>query len=161
MSISEHTLLQLRDGTESPLRFIRLMPEHIAVLLPLELASYPDPWTQGMFRQEVKNAHSYFYVAFLGDVLAGYAGFWLVAGEAHVTKVTVDEQFRCRGFGLALMEFLLQKGDELAATTFRLEVRESNRAAQRLYARLGFREIGRRQGYYTKSKETAVVMVRP
>ena len=160
MSVSEHSVSVVRGGNESPLRIVRLLSEHIAVLLPLEHASYPDPWTQGMFRQELKNIHSYFYVGFLGDLLTGYAGFWLVAGEAHITKVTVDEEVRCRGYGLSLMEFLLEKGPELGATTFRLEVRQSNVSARRLYERLGFSEIGRRDGYYTKSKETAVVMQR-
>jgi ribosomal-protein-alanine N-acetyltransferase len=39
-----------------------------------------------------------------------------------------------------------------------LEVRASNLIAQALYARLGFRIIGRRRGYYAEPPEDALVM---
>ena len=160
MSVSEHTVTDFVSRGEPKLRMHALLPEHIPLLLPLEHASYPDPWTQGMFRQEVKNIHSYFYVGFLDEILVGYTGFWLVAGEAHITKVTIDEKHRRHGLGCELMIFLLEKGIALGAKTFRLEVRESNDTAQRLYERLGFTQIGRREGYYTKCRETAIVMQR-
>ena len=41
-----------------------------------------------------------------------------------------------------------------------LEVRADNAAAQRLYERRGFTEIGRRRGYYQPSGADAVVMRR-
>ena len=41
-----------------------------------------------------------------------------------------------------------------------LEVRADNEAAQRLYQRRGFTEIGRRRGYYQPSGADAVVMKR-
>ena len=40
----------------------------------------------------------------------------------------------------------------------RLEVRESNESARRLYETLGFEEVGVQRGYYTNTNETAVVM---
>ncbi len=46
---------------------------------------------------------------------------------------------------------------EHAAVHF-LEVRESNTAAQALYRKLGFVEIGRRSKYYDDPEETAIVM---
>ncbi len=39
-----------------------------------------------------------------------------------------------------------------------LEVRVSNTAAQRLYERYDFEEVGRRPGYYTSPVEDAIVM---
>jgi [ribosomal protein S18]-alanine N-acetyltransferase len=39
-----------------------------------------------------------------------------------------------------------------------LEVRVSNKAAQNLYAKYGFREAGLRRGYYTDNKEDALIM---
>jgi [ribosomal protein S18]-alanine N-acetyltransferase len=41
-----------------------------------------------------------------------------------------------------------------------LEVRESNAAAQSLYASLGFQVCGKRPAYYTRPSETGVVMKR-
>ena len=41
---------------------------------------------------------------------------------------------------------------------FTREVRESNRAAVNLYRSAGFREIGRRRGYYHNPPEDAILM---
>jgi ribosomal protein S18 acetylase RimI-like enzyme len=53
-----------------------------------------------------------------------------------------------------LMELARQAGCQIAT----LEVRPSNLAALKLYERLGFREIGRRKGYYTDTREDALLM---
>ncbi len=41
-----------------------------------------------------------------------------------------------------------------------LEVRESNLPARSLYTSAGFEEIGVRRGYYTKPRESAILMRR-
>lgn len=148
MSLSEDTLLE----------FITLRAEHIPILLEIEGEAYPDPWTEGMFRQEIHSHSSYFFLAFHRDALIGYGGFWLVVDEAHITKVTITAPYRNQGHGRMLLRFLLQKAAALGANTVRLEVRESNEPARRLYAAMGFEEIGLRRGYYAQTNETAVVM---
>jgi ribosomal-protein-alanine N-acetyltransferase len=42
-----------------------------------------------------------------------------------------------------------------------LEVRASNDAAQRLYAKYGFARVGLRKRYYTDNNEDAVLMTTP
>jgi ribosomal-protein-alanine N-acetyltransferase len=143
---------------ETALRFERIKPDYIERLMALELRAYPDPWTYGMFQQELQNQTSHFFLAFRNGILVGYVGFWLMLEEAHITKVTVDAPFRRQGIGRQLMEFLLEQAVWHGATTARLEVRESNDAARQLYADLGFVESGRRSGYYSKTNETAIVM---
>ena len=54
---------------------------------------------------------------------------------------------------------LIQMGSRGVRTAF-LEVRESNRAARALYASRGFTEIGRRQAYYRRPVEDALVLRR-
>jgi len=41
-----------------------------------------------------------------------------------------------------------------------LEVREGNEGARRLYRLYGFREIGKRRGYYADTGEDAIIMER-
>lgn len=133
---------------------------HIPELLAIEHEAYPDPWTQGMFQQEITNRTSQFFVAFVDDALAAYAGFWLVVDEVHITKFTVAAPFRGRGYGRLLMEHLIELGLQLGGTTVRLEVRESNTPARKLYEDLGFEVTGIRKDYYSRSREAAVVMVK-
>jgi ribosomal-protein-alanine N-acetyltransferase len=71
-----------------------------------------------------------------------------VVDEAEVLTIAVDPEFRKLGIGAALLEAHLQ---ELAMARVRrlfLEVEEGNAAARRLYAKFGFVETGRREGYY-------------
>ncbi len=143
---------------EPSLHFVRFTSAHLPYLIIIENDSYPDPWTPGMFNQEVVNPASHFHVAMLDTEVIGYGGFWLQADEAHITKLTVASPFRRRGFGTHIMLHLLREAVRINATVMRLEVRESNAAARTLYERLGFSAIGVRRGYYSRLPENAVVM---
>lgn len=142
------------------LQFIRLQKEHLPELLALEHASYPDPWTQGMFHQEMRNGPSHFYLALEGGRIVAYGGFWMILDEVHITKVTVAPHLRGQGLGRVFMTFLEARGAEAGGKVIRLEVRESNAPARGLYCALGFEEIGLRKNYYAVSPEHAVVMVK-
>ncbi len=129
-------------------------------VLEVEREAYADPWTELMFQQELHNGASHFHVACRNGQLVGYAGFWLVLDEAHVTKVTVAQAFRGLGLGVALMEHVFAWTQGLGAACIRLEVREGNTAARNLYLKCGFEPIRIRHGYYARTQENAVEMVR-
>ena len=90
--------------------------------------------------------------------LVGYAGFWLVAGEAQVTRVAVAEAERGQGLGTRLTAAMVNKAWELGAEAVTLEVRESNLAAQKAYLTCGFASEGIRPNYYEDNHENAVIM---
>jgi [ribosomal protein S18]-alanine N-acetyltransferase len=144
----------------TPVCFTRLTAEHIPVLLPIELEAYPDPWTQGLFRQEIENGASHFYVVSIEGTIVGYVGFWLILDEAHVTKITVDKSHRGLGLGSCAMRFLIRRAEQMGAVVMSLEVRESNESALNLYGKLGFRTTGLRKGYYASSNEAALIMAK-
>ncbi len=150
MSISE----------ERAVDYVRLCRDHLDALLELEQASYPDPWTMGMFQQEITGQSSHFFMALRGEAILGYGGFWMLMDEAHITKITVAQPWRGAGHGQAILEFLIARSIEYGAKTMRLEVRASNAVARSLYARNDFHEVGVRKGYYARSGEDAVVMVK-
>lgn len=143
---------------QTVLRITRLSHEHIPLLVPLEVEAYPEPWTHGLFRQEVENGASYFVVASIAEDIVAYGGFWMLLDEAHLTKVTVAPAFRRHGLGERLMQHLIRRAQQAGALLMRLEVRESNLPARQLYEKLGFQQTGLRKGYYAKTNEAAVVM---
>jgi ribosomal-protein-alanine N-acetyltransferase len=145
---------------ERALHYHRIQEEDIPALLAIEQEAFPDPWTQGMFRQEIDNPCSEFFVVRLDGHIAAYVGFWLVLDEAHITKVTVADAFRKQGLGREVLAWLLHRAEQMGANIARLEVRESNTAARALYAAANFTENGIRKGYYAQSNESAVVMSR-
>ena len=90
--------------------------------------------------------------------IVGFLGTWYAADQAHIVSVGVADGYRRRGIGelllIAAVEHAVAKGTE----TITLEVRESNAAAQALYAKYGFIEQGIRKGYYSDNREDAVIM---
>jgi ribosomal-protein-alanine N-acetyltransferase len=146
--------------TPGPLAYRRLAREHIPLVLPIEHEAYPDPWTQGMFLQEIRNGTSHFYLGFAGEALIAYGGFWIILDEVHITKLTVSASCRGQGHGAGLLAFLEQAGKAAGGHVVRLEVRESNEIARALYREAGYEEVGLRKRYYAASGEDAVVMVK-
>lgn len=141
-------------------RFERIREEHLHEVMAIEVEAYPEPWTVGMFHDEIGNPKSYFIVMDMGGALAGYGGFWLVLDEAHITSVTVRNTFRGRGLGRILTQRLLDVARQSGARMATLEVRASNTVARNLYVSFGFRAVGVRKGYYSRSGEDAVVMLK-
>lgn len=90
--------------------------------------------------------------------IAGFAGMWQLYDEAHVTTIAVDPELRGRGFGEALFVALLAEATKRGTTWLSLEVRVSNRVAQRLYEKYELTTYSRRKGYYTNDGEDALVM---
>ncbi len=134
--------------------------EHLDSVLEIEREAYPEPWSVGMFRQEISSASSYFYAMSLDGDLIGYGGFWLILDEAHITSVTVAATHRRRGLGDLLVRYMLDKAVEAGARRATLEVRPTNKAARILYSRLGFVVSGRRKRYYAKTNEDAIIMMK-
>lgn len=90
--------------------------------------------------------------------VVGYLGLWLMFDEAHVTTVAVDENHRRHGLGELLLIAAIDLASQLGLQVLTLEVRASNEGAQDLYRKLGFRQVGIRRGYYTDSREDAIIM---
>ncbi|HID86174.1 MAG TPA: ribosomal-protein-alanine N-acetyltransferase [Anaerolineae bacterium] len=88
----------------------------------------------------------------------GYGGFWMMAGEAHISTIAVRPEHRRRGIGELLLVAMIDRATELDAEVMTLEVRISNIAAQSLYRKYGFRQVGLRKGYYSDNRESALIM---
>jgi [ribosomal protein S18]-alanine N-acetyltransferase len=92
----------------------------------------------------------------------GFSLLLLVANDAELLTVAVAYAARRRRVGMALVEDFLDIGTEAGAANAFLEVAEDNVPAQRLYARLGFRQEGVRRDYYRRpgNKRVAAHLLR-
>jgi ribosomal-protein-alanine N-acetyltransferase len=90
--------------------------------------------------------------------IVGFAGCWMMAGEAHVTSIAVREAYRGQGIGELLMISLVELARDLEADMLTLEARVSNTVAQNLYRKFGFTEVGMRPRYYIDNGEDAIIM---
>lgn len=92
------------------------------------------------------------------DRLLGYAGMWVMADEAHVMSIASRQENRRQGIGEGLLIGLIELAQKHLANVVTLEVRLSNKGAQNLYAKYGFKEKGIRKGYYLDNREDAIIM---
>jgi ribosomal-protein-alanine N-acetyltransferase len=90
--------------------------------------------------------------------VVGYAGFWYILDEAHVSTIAVHPDWRGHGVGEALFVHLLETALDLGAVTATLEVRVTNERAQGLYRKYSFEVVGRRKRYYRDNGEDALLM---
>ncbi len=141
---------------------IRLRPAEerdLDQLRAIEVASFADPWSVEGFRDMMANARARMDVADDGNgAVLGYTAAWYVADQAEIANLAVAPAARRRGIGSLLLARILEAAATLGAKTVFLEVRESNTAAQRLYASRGFEIAGRRREYYRRPVEDALIM---
>lgn len=83
----------------------------------------------------------------------GFALSRTITGETELLTLAVDPAYQRQGVADSLMHAWLDSSG--AASAF-LEVAADNEPAQRLYAKYGFAEAGRRIGYYRRENGPAV-----
>ena len=92
------------------------------------------------------------------DYILGYLGLWDVVDDAHVVSVGVRTPFRRHGVGEALLIRSIETAMGWGSRYITLEVRVSNRGAQALYDKYGFKRVGVRKRYYLDNNEDAYIM---
>ena len=117
------------------------------VVLTNERRSYSHPWSQGIFENCLANDSSC-WVLEVQESVIGHGILSVGADEAHLLNVCVLPEYRGKGYGRDLVEYLIAQARKKAATIMFLEVRASNQTAYLLYEKLGFNEIGLRPDYY-------------
>ena len=93
-----------------------------------------------------------------GGVTAGFVVASITAPEAELESIVTASANQRRGVARELFAVLKTELRRQGAREVMLEVRESNHAAGEFYRFLGFREEGRRTGYYADPVEDAVLM---
>ncbi|NLX10040.1 MAG: ribosomal protein S18-alanine N-acetyltransferase [Chloroflexi bacterium] len=168
------------------LRHMRV--EDIPQVLEIDALSFPSPWSARTYQFEISN-HDTSYLSVLETTsestpptnrwqrmfrwlrgsqpsaegrIVGYAGCWLIAGEAHISTIAVHPGYRGKGLGEVLLAGMLRRSLRLGGEYSVLEVRTSNAVAQALYRKYEYEISGVRRNYYRDNNEDAYLMeVRP
>lgn len=133
--------------------------DDIDSVLHVEHHSFPNPWTRETFYNELtRNRFANYLLLLHSDTVIGYCGMWIIVDEAHITNIAVLPNYRGQNLGEALLIEAMETAKALGVRSMTLEVRVSNRVAQNLYEKLGFKIGGIRKHYYTDNGEDAYVM---
>ena len=131
----------------------------ISELLAIEQIQFPEPWTRGMLLDEVTNIETRRYTVVVEDgKILGYLGVMFVMDELHINTIGVLPDFEGKGIAAALMDDEWRDAKERNIERATLEVAVSNKRAQDLYYRYGFKPVGIRKNYYDKIGEDALVL---
>ncbi|MFJ6044145.1 GNAT family N-acetyltransferase [Brachybacterium paraconglomeratum] len=151
-----------RDGASWTLRPATL--EDVEEIAFAELELFPDEaWTVFQLAEEIEHPDRRYVVAVeggaeptrsadgrtlpgRGGALLGYAGIMLAGDLADLH--TIGTRREGEGIGRALLAWCEEQARTGGAERILLEVREDNARARAVYAAAGYREIGRRRGYY-------------
>jgi ribosomal-protein-alanine N-acetyltransferase len=140
-------------------QIVPMKRRHLRGVLRIETMVYPRPWSHSLFVSELALRSTRAYcVAKAGREIVGYAGLMMSMTDGHVTTIAVDPAHHRQGVGTRLLLALAREALARDATALTLEVRLSNKGAQEMYKRFGFRPVGVRKGYYADTGEDALVM---
>lgn len=138
----------------------RMNIDDVAKVYQIEKDSFPIPWSQNSFLNDINNNKCARYlVACIDDKIVGYCGIWIILDEGHVTNIAISKEYRNLGIGKALFSTLISYSAQLGVRYITLEVRKSNSIAQKIYSDLGFYRVSVRKRYYEDNHEDAFIMV--
>jgi len=126
-----------------------------AAIAKLHAAAFRHGWSDGEIERMLLERNIIAHRAMSGRTLQGFILSRLAGGEAEILSVAVASARRGRGLARALLNLHLRRLAGLGASAVFLEVDEDNEPARRLYQRAGFREVGRRPGYYQQGRDKA------
>ncbi len=125
----------------------------------LHAASFHRGWSEDELEHLLADRNVVAHRANRGSDLAGFILSRLTLDEAEILSIAVAASWRSRGLARQLLDMNLRRLAGCGARTVFLEVDENNTPARRLYRRAGFREVGRREGYYERGA-TALILRR-
>lgn len=127
-------------------------------VLQIEEKVYGFPWSEQIFKDCLAMGYSSWSLRDNGRLI-GYAIVSIAVGEAHILNICVDPDKQNSGFGRLFLAELFSVAKHQGAERIFLEVRPGNKAAVSLYEKIGFKQIGRRKGYYPagEGREDALV----
>jgi ribosomal-protein-alanine N-acetyltransferase len=132
-------------------------PRDTASLAALHAASFSRGWSESEFEQLLTDRTVVCDRAESGRRNVGFIVSRRAADEAEILSVAVARAWQGRGLARRLLDLHLRRLAGLRLRAVFLEVDEDNKPARRLYARAGFREVGRRPGYYSGGKSALVL----
>ena len=125
----------------------RMTIDDVPAVAAIEHATFPMPWSEKSFRDEMttNKCARYLVVVDENNVPVGFAGVWVVIDEGHITNIAVRPDRQGMGYGEMVARGMIQLAADSGMNWMTLEVRRSNVAAQNLYHKLGFIDVGYRK----------------
>lgn len=133
--------------------------EDMDFLTEMEGAIFQDAWSPQSIQEEIDALDTWpkVHICLVANQAIGYTISALVVDELQLYRIALAKDSRRKGYASQCLERLMQEAKARGAVVCTLEVREGNLPARKLYEKLGFCVVGRRERYYGKD-EAALLM---
>lgn len=122
-----------------------------AALAQIHSASFYRGWGESEFEHMLSERNTLVHRLKKGRKIIGFSVSRMAADEAEILSIAVTPAHRGQGFSNRLLLTHLGHLAGRGVRTVFLEVEENNQPARRLYERMGFVVVGRRENYYRQS----------
>ena len=130
-------------------------------IVALEHDCFPDPWSAKSFASSLDNPFCEVIVAVMQvkkPIIVAYAVMLHMYEQGEIAKVAVAPAYHRQGIATEIVNWLIKIAEHEDVETIFLDVRESNKAARKLYERVGFVQFDTTEGFYTNPPEASVKM---
>lgn len=149
--------------TTGDIQIRRAKKADICQIATIENELFKDPWDESAFVDALFYYSGTFFVAEAGTKIAGFITAGIEdTGEAvygHIMNIAVIPEYRNQGVGGSLLQRIEYECLVLGAEGVQLEVRPSNKEAQRFYRKMGYSQVFVIGGYYSDG-EDAILMLK-
>ena len=132
----------------------RDMPEVLAI----EADSFEFPWSEEDFIRCLRQRNCIGMVAEHQDRVVGFMIYELHKNKLHILNFCVHPDYRRQDVGSQMCRKLISKLSSQRRSRIRLEVRETNLAAQLFFRDLGFKALNVLRDFYEDTVEDAYLM---
>lgn len=130
------------------LKISRMQISDLDSIHDILVSEFDDFWTPSIFKEELQNSNSLYFMAQIDDEIVGFAGIKIILDEADLMNIVVKKSYRNKGIGKSLLNYIISNSKDLDLQSITLEVNENNSVAIHLYESLGFQKVGFRKNYY-------------
>jgi ribosomal-protein-alanine N-acetyltransferase len=140
-------------------QFSPLTPKNSDAYFELHKQGQFSPWSRRIFEDCLTKPYFAYSVDQDNQPLGYYIGM-TVLDEVTLMDIVVSAAHRGKGLGKSLLQHLMHECNQNNIQQIWLEVRESNKAAIKLYDNAGFILVEHRVNYYPSAKgnEDALIM---
>lgn len=142
----------LKEITIRKMRF-----DDIDKVYALEAELFPNPWPRSFFEHDLAVKNTLAFIVEYKERVVGYSLASCSNSAFHITNIAVNKECQREGIGTELMNRLEKIALDRGCTYAYLEVRTDNKAAIKMYQRLGYSIVRKQELYYINGDDAYVM----
>ena len=136
-----------------------IVKEDIDLIVQCENEYFHNFTTKNKVEDDLSNPLIHYYIL-VKEVVLGYINLWIDEDKAQINSLVILLEQRKKDYGSKLLEFTINKLNEIGIRDLTLEVRPSNTAALKLYEKEGFKQVSVRKNYYNNGEDAFLMYKR-